>query len=82
MRWPRRVLIAVSVFELLFGLWSFPYLFNRASILFANPLDLPEPGLGNMAVKAYVASHPLLALTALAFAATGRVRYAILAPPR
>src|SRR5258707_10905184 len=72
-----KVLIAVAVFESLAGVWSFPYLFGRASILFANPLFLPEPGLGDAAVKVYVASHPLFALAALAFAVKGRVRHAI-----
>src|SRR5258708_31766663 len=74
----RRALIGVAVSELLAGLWRLPVLFGRASILFADPFD-PEPGLGDVFVKVYVASHPLLALVALAFAAKGRARHAIVA---
>lgn len=78
MLWPRKVLIADAMFELFAALWTLPFLFGRASILFRNPWE-PESGLGDVIVKAYVASHPLLALGALAWAAKGRVRHAIVA---
>jgi hypothetical protein len=38
-----------------------------------------RPGLGGAIIKAYIASHPLLALAALALATVGRLRYAIMA---
>ena len=39
----------------------------------------PGPGLGGAIIKAYIASHPVLALAALALATVGRLRYAIMA---
>jgi hypothetical protein len=74
---PRNILIAVAVFELLAVLWDF--LFGRMSILFRDPLQVAEPGVGDVLAKAYVACHPLLSLAALALAAKGRVRHAIVA---
>ena len=41
--------------------------------------EIPGPGVGGAIIKAYTAAHPLLALTALAFATIGRLRYAIMA---
>ncbi len=41
--------------------------------------EIPGPGLGGAIIKTYVASHPLLALAALALATAGRLRYAIMA---
>jgi hypothetical protein len=72
---PRTVLIAVAVLELLASLWDF--LFGRMSILFRDPLELAEPGIGDVLAKLYLACHPLLALVALALAATGRIRRAV-----
>ena len=44
--------------------------------------EIPGPGLGGAIIKAYVASHPLLALAALALATAGRLRYAMDSPLR
>ena len=74
---PRNILIVIAVLELLAVLWDL--LFGRMSILFRDPLELPEPGVGDFLAKAYLACHPLLALAALALAAKGRVRHAIVA---
>ena len=72
---PRNILIVVAVFEFLAVLWDF--LFGRMSILFRDPLEPAEPGIGDVLAKLYLGSHPLLALAALALAATGRIRRAV-----
>ena len=41
--------------------------------------DIPGPGVGGTLIKAHIAGHPVLALTALMCAAVGNVRYAIIA---
>jgi signal transduction histidine kinase len=41
--------------------------------------EIPGPGLGGLLIKAHIATHPLLGMAALTFAAMGRVRYAIIA---
>jgi hypothetical protein len=74
---PRNILIVVAVFELLAVLWDF--LLDRMSILFRDPLEPAESDIADVLTRAYVACHPLLVLAALAFAATGRVRHAIVA---
>src|SRR5882672_2397657 len=71
----RNILIVVATLEFPFVLWDF--LFGRMSILFRDPLGRAESGVGDVLTKAYVACHPLLAIAALAFAAKGRVRHAI-----
>src|SRR4029079_1511012 len=52
---------------------------SNASILFGDMSQIPGPGVGGTIIKAYIASHPLLALAALGFATVGRLRYAIMA---
>ncbi|KRR21085.1 hypothetical protein CQ14_21625 [Bradyrhizobium lablabi] len=52
---------------------------SHAPMLFGDMSEIPGPGLGGAIITAYVASHPLLALAALAFATIGRLRYAIIA---
>jgi hypothetical protein len=52
---------------------------SQAPILFGNMSEIPGPGVACAMIKAHLASHPLLALAALAFAAAGRLRYAIIA---
>jgi hypothetical protein len=52
---------------------------SGAPILFSDMSKIPRPGVGGAIVKAYIASHPILALAALALAATGHVRHAITA---
>jgi hypothetical protein len=74
---PRNILIVAAVFELLAVLWDF--LFGRMSILFRDRLELADPGIGDVFARAYLAGHPLLALAALALAATGRLRHAVVA---
>jgi hypothetical protein len=66
------LLIIIAVIETFDGLSSAP-------ILFGDMSEIPGPGIGGAIVKAYIASHPVLALAALALAATGHVRYAIMA---
>jgi hypothetical protein len=41
--------------------------------------EIPGPGLSGAIIKAHIATHPVLALAALVFAATGRLRPAIIA---
>jgi len=52
---------------------------SHVPALFGDMTEIPGPGLGGAIIKAYVVSHPLLALAALAFATVGRLRYAIMA---
>jgi hypothetical protein len=47
--------------------------------LFGDMSQIPGPGAGGAIIKAYIASHPVLALAALGFATIGRLRYAIIA---
>jgi hypothetical protein len=66
------LLIIVAAIEAFDGL-------SNAPMLFGDMSAIPGPGLGGAIIKAYVASHPVLALAALAFATVGRLRYAIMA---
>jgi hypothetical protein len=74
---PRNILMVAAAIELIFVLWD--VLFGPMSILFRDPLERAEQGVGDVLAKAYFACHPLLALAALALAARGRVRPAIVA---
>jgi hypothetical protein len=65
-------LIIIAVIEAFDGLASVP-------ILFGDTSDIPGPGVGGAIIKAHIASHPVLALAALALAAIGKVRHAIIA---
>jgi hypothetical protein len=66
------LLIIIAVIETFDGL-------SGAPILFGDMSEITGPGIGGTIVKAYIASHPVLALAALALGATGHVRYAIMA---
>jgi hypothetical protein len=66
------LLIIIAAIEAFDGLSNVPILFGDIS-------EIPGPGLGGTIIKAYIASHPLLALAALGFATVGRLRYAIMA---
>jgi hypothetical protein len=66
------LLIIIAAIEAFDGL-------SHAPMLFGDMSEIPGPGLGGAIIKAYVASHPLLALAALGFATVGRLRYAIMA---
>jgi hypothetical protein len=66
------LLILIAAIEAFDGLSHVPTLFGDMS-------EIPGPGLGGAIIKAYVVSHPLLALAALALATVGRLRYAIMA---
>ena len=66
------LLVLVAVIEAFEGLASAP-------ILFGDMSDIPGPGIGGALIKAHIAGHPVLALTALVCAAIGNVRYAIIA---
>jgi hypothetical protein len=48
-------------------------------MLFGDTSQIPGSGVGGAIIKAYIASHPVLALAALGFATIGRLRYAIIA---
>jgi hypothetical protein len=52
---------------------------SSVSTLFGDMSEIPGPGFGGFLIKAHIASHPVLALAVLVFAAVGRVRYAIIA---
>ena len=65
------LLILVAAIEAFDGLSHVPTLFGDMS-------EIPGSGVGGAIIKAYIASHPLLALAALALATMGR-RYAIMA---
>ena len=66
------LLILIAAVEAFDGLSHVPALFGDAS-------QIPGSGLSGVIIKAYIASHPVLALAALAFATVGRLRYAIMA---
>ncbi|MEH2518807.1 hypothetical protein V1279_004380 [Bradyrhizobium sp. AZCC 1610] len=66
------LLIIIAAIEAFDGL-------SHAPMLFGDMSEIPGPGLGGAIIKAYVASHPLLALAALGFATVGRLRHAIMA---
>jgi hypothetical protein len=66
------LLIIIAAIEAFEGL-------SHAPMLFGDMSEIPGPGLGGAIIKAYVVSHPLLALAALALATVGRLRYAIMA---
>jgi hypothetical protein len=51
---------------------------SHAPILFGDMSEIPGPGVGGTIIKAYIASHPLLAVAALVFATIGKLRYAIM----
>ena len=68
----RIVLIIAAVLEGFDALTS-------VSILFGDMSEIPGPGFGGFLIKAHIATHPVLALAVLVFAAVGRVRYAIIA---
>jgi hypothetical protein len=68
----RIVLIIMAALEAFDGLSS-------VSTLFGDMSEIPGPGFGAFLIKAHIATHPVLALAALLFAAIGRVRYAIMA---
>ena len=65
------LLIIVAAVETFDGL-------SNAPMLFGDMSNIPGPGIGGAIIKAYIASHPVLALVALAFATIGRLRYAII----
>jgi hypothetical protein len=50
-----------------------------AAILLGDMSDIPGPGIGGAIIKAHLATHPVLALAALMFAAIGYLRHAIIA---
>ena len=68
----RTVLIIAALLEGFDALTSVPTLFGDMS-------EIPGPGFGGFLIKAHIATHPVLALATLVFAAIGRVRYAVIA---
>lgn len=74
---PRRIglriaLSAVALLELYSGMSSAPALLDEMS-------NIPGPGIGGAIIKLHLAVHPVLALSALLFAAIGYVRHAVMA---
>ncbi|OCK54051.1 hypothetical protein [Bradyrhizobium sp. LMTR 3] len=65
-------LIIIAAIEAFEGLSHLPMLFGDTS-------EVPGPGIDGAIIKAYVASHPVLALAALGFATVGRLHYAVIA---
>ena len=65
------LLILIAAIEAFDGLSHVPTLFGDMS-------EIPGPGVGGAIIKAYIASHPVLALVALALATVGRLRHAIM----
>jgi len=51
---------------------------SHAPMLFGDLAEIPGPGIGGAIIKAYIASHPVLALAALGLATVGQLRYAIM----
>jgi hypothetical protein len=72
----RTVLIVVAVIELLEALFDLPDLFRGVHNLFGQASG---SGFAEAVTTAHLVCHPLLAMTAVVFAATGRVRDAIFA---
>ena len=68
----RIVLAAIALVELIDGM-------SNAPILMTSMRDVPGPGIGGAIIKVHLAAHPVLALSALMFAAIGYVRHTILA---
>ncbi|KRR19088.1 hypothetical protein [Bradyrhizobium retamae] len=65
-------LIIIAAIEAFEGLSHLPMLFGDAS-------EVPGHGIDGAIIKAYVISHPVLALAALGFATVGRLHYAVIA---
>ena len=72
----RTVLIIVALIELLEALFDLPDLFRGVHHLFG---EASGSGYAEAITTAHLVCHPLLAMAAVAFAATGRVRHAIIA---
>ncbi len=70
--WLRALLLAAAILELVGGVRDLP-------ILFGDTSQIPGPGLGGGIIKAKIALHPIVALAAVAFAATNKLRYALIA---
>jgi hypothetical protein len=74
---PRRIglriaLCVIALLELYSGISSAPALLDDMS-------KIPGPGIGGAIIKLHLAFHPVLALSALLFAAIGYVRHAVMA---
>jgi hypothetical protein len=65
-------LLVVAVVELLGSMAAVPILFGDIS-------EIPGPGLGGWTITAVIAINPFVAIAALVFALTGRLRHAIVA---
>jgi hypothetical protein len=68
----RLLLAFAAALEFLGGLRDFP-------ILFGNLSEIPGPGVGGAIIIAKIALQPILGFAALFFAASGRIRDALLA---
>jgi hypothetical protein len=72
----RTVLIVVALIELIEALFDLPDLFRGVHNLFG---EASGSGYAEAITTAHLVCHPLLAMAAVLFAATGRVRHAIIA---
>lgn len=70
--WCRPALIAAALVELLGAI-------NDLPILFGDTSEIPGPGIGGAIIAAKIALKPFAAIAALFFAATGRIRHALIA---
>jgi hypothetical protein len=68
----RIVLLILAIVETLNALSNVPVLFGDLS-------EIPGPGLGGWTIAAIIAISPIVAITALVFALTGRIPHAIVA---
>ncbi|MBI5261744.1 MAG: hypothetical protein HY852_08005 [Bradyrhizobium sp.] len=80
----RIVLFILAALEAFDGLSNISTLFGIPGpigipTLFGDMSRLPKPFPGQFLVEAHIATHPVLALAAILFAATGKVRGAIVA---
>jgi len=65
-------LLVVAVVQVLGSMLAVPILFGDIS-------EIPGPGLGGWTITAVIVANPFVAIAALVFALTGRLRHAIVA---
>jgi len=75
----RLVLTIVAALEALEAILNLPLIVDRPNLLFGPWAEVPETALGIFLAKALVVCHPMLAIAALTFSITGRVRGALVA---
>jgi len=76
---PAPLLLGLRILLVMVALIELIYSHVGASMLFGDMTVFPGPGLRGALIKLHMATHPVLALAALIFAAIGYVRYAVVA---